>query len=102
MPVRVEKRRAPDGLYYRIVGIVWGGSQPISRLAIRFGADDSWTTFPICPPPSTANIWSLWEHRWRPRAAGRYAMSLRVPDPSIPQRRLDSGYYVRHVDIQEA
>jgi hypothetical protein len=30
-----------------------------------------------------------------------YAAALRVPDPSVPQRRLDSGYYVRQVSIDE-
>jgi hypothetical protein len=26
---------------------------------------------------------------------------LRVPDVSVPQRRLDSGYYVRQVSVDE-
>jgi hypothetical protein len=28
-----------------------------------------------------------------------YDIALRVPDPSVPQRRLDSGYYTRQVRI---
>ena len=44
-PIRVEKRRTPSGLEYRIVGIVWGGTRPIDRLEIRFGADDGWKVF---------------------------------------------------------
>ena len=43
MPIRVEQRRTADGVYYRIVGIVWGGDRPADRLEIRFGTDDSWT-----------------------------------------------------------
>ena len=35
-PVRVEKRKGPNGLEYRIVGIVWGGTKPVDRLQIRF------------------------------------------------------------------
>ena len=38
-PVRVEKRKGPNGIDYRIVGILWGGTKPVDRLAIRFGKD---------------------------------------------------------------
>jgi DMSO/TMAO reductase YedYZ molybdopterin-dependent catalytic subunit len=100
-PVRVEKRRTPSGLEYRIVGIVWGGTRPIDRLEIRFGADDGWTPFSVCPAPKTHRIWSLWEYRWKPPAAGVYDITLRVADASVPQRRLTSGYYMRQVRIVE-
>jgi len=101
MPVRVEQRRGPNGLYYRIVGIVWGGTKPIDRLAIRFHANDTWTDFPICPAPTSSRAWSLWDYRWKPSASGVYDISLSVPDRSIPQRRLDSGYYMRQVRVEE-
>jgi DMSO/TMAO reductase YedYZ molybdopterin-dependent catalytic subunit len=100
-PVRVEKRRTPGGLEYRIVGILWGGARPVDRLAIRFNADDEWKPFAICPAPKTHTMWSLWEYRWRPTAPGLYNIALRVPDASVPQRRLDSGYYVRQVSVTE-
>ena len=100
MPVRVEKRRGPNGIEYRVVGIVWGGRGPVAELAIRFGAKDAWKSFPVCPAPKTHQMWSLWEYRWTPRAAGVYDIALKVPDPSVPQRRLDSGYYVRQVRIE--
>jgi len=100
-PVRVEKRRTPAGLEYRIVGIVWGGSKPVDRLQIRFGKDDAFTPFAICPVPKTHTMWSLWEYRWKPSAPGTYDISLRVADASIPQRRLESGYYMRQVRIDE-
>jgi DMSO/TMAO reductase YedYZ molybdopterin-dependent catalytic subunit len=100
-PVRVEKRRGPNGLDYRIVGIVWGGQAAIDRLAIRFGPDEAWTPFSICPVPKTHTTWSLWEYRWRPKVAGLYSITLRVPDASVPQRRLDTGYYMRQVRIEE-
>jgi DMSO/TMAO reductase YedYZ molybdopterin-dependent catalytic subunit len=35
-PVRVEKRRGPAGLEYRIVGIVRGGTKPVDRLRDSF------------------------------------------------------------------
>ena len=101
MPVRVEKRRTPQGIAYRIVGIVWGGKNPVTHLAIRFSAGDGWTTFSISPAPTTSKIWSLWEYRWKPGRTGAYDISLSVPDRSVPQRRLDSGYYMRQVRIEE-
>jgi DMSO/TMAO reductase YedYZ molybdopterin-dependent catalytic subunit len=115
MPIRVEQRRTADSLSYRIVGIVWGGDRPADRLEIRFGSDDSWRPVAMCRPHPTAieprapspeprapaPVWTLWEYRWRPPAAGVYRIGLRVPDPSVPQRRLDSGYYVRHITIEQ-
>jgi DMSO/TMAO reductase YedYZ molybdopterin-dependent catalytic subunit len=100
-PVRIEKRKTPSGLEYRIVGIVWGGTRPVDRLAIRFGKDQAFTPFAICPAPKTHVMWHLWEYRWRPAAPGTYDIALEVPDPSVPQRRLKSGYYMRQVKIEE-
>jgi DMSO/TMAO reductase YedYZ molybdopterin-dependent catalytic subunit len=100
-PVRVEKRRGPAGLEYRVVGVVWGGPAAVDRLAIRFGATDSWKPFRICPAPRTTATWALWDYRWKPTTRGIYDIALQVPDPSIPQRRLTSGYYMRQVTIDE-
>jgi DMSO/TMAO reductase YedYZ molybdopterin-dependent catalytic subunit len=101
MPVRAEKRRVSNDLEYRIVGVVWGGTKPLQRLAIRFAAGESWTPFSICPIPTTHAIWSLWEYRWRPASPGVYSVSLTVPDPTVPQRRLSAGYYAREIQIHE-
>ncbi len=98
-PVRVEKRKGPNGLEYRIVGIVWGGTKAVDRLAIRFANDQPFTPFEICPAPKTHTMWSLWEYRWKPAAPGTYTITLGVPDESVPQRRLTSGYYMRQVTI---
>lgn len=100
-PVRVEKRKTPAGLEYRIVGIVWGGSKPVDRLQIRFRNDGTFTPFSICPVPRTHTMWSLWEYRWKPTAPGTYDIALEVADQSVPQRRLKSGYYVRQVKIDD-
>ena len=117
-PVRVEKRRTASGLEYRIVGIVWGGTKPVDRLAIRFSKAEPRTQgsgisaqgprpqsdfvpFSICPAPKTPAMWSLWEYRWRPNAPGTYDIALKVADASVPQRRLESGYYMRQVKIEE-
>jgi DMSO/TMAO reductase YedYZ molybdopterin-dependent catalytic subunit len=99
-PIRVEKRQGPTGIHYRIVGIIWGGDRPVDRLAIRFRADEAWTPFSICPAPKTHRMWSLWEYRWTPAAAGVYEIALRIPDASVPQRRLDTGYYMRQLRIE--
>ena len=98
---RVEKRKGPNGLEYRIVGIVWGGTKAVDRLAIRFANDQPFTPFEICPAPKTHTMWSLWEDRWKPAAPGTYTISLEVPDQSVPQRRLKSGYYMRQVKVEE-
>ncbi|HEX7281405.1 MAG TPA: molybdopterin-dependent oxidoreductase [Vicinamibacterales bacterium] len=100
-PVRVEKRKGPNGIDYRIVGILWGGTKPVDRLAIRFGKDQAAMPFTVCPAPKTHVMWSLWEYRWKPTAPGTYDISLEVPDKSVPQRRLNSGYYMRQVVIDE-
>ncbi len=99
MPIRVETRRTPDGLHYRIVGIVWGGDRPGDRLEIRCGRDGAWTPVALCRPRPSTRIWTLWEYRWSPPGEGIYRIELRIADPSVPQRRLASGYYVRDVRI---
>jgi DMSO/TMAO reductase YedYZ molybdopterin-dependent catalytic subunit len=100
-PVRVEKRKTSAGLEYRIVGIVWGGAKPVDRLQIRFGKDQPFTPFSVCPTPKTHTMWSLWEYRWTPPAPGTYDIALEVADQSVPQRRLKTGYYMRQVRVDE-
>jgi len=57
--------------------------------------------FSVCPTPKTHTMWSLWDYTWKPAAPGVYDIALKVADASVPQRRLDSGYYVRQVKIEE-
>lgn len=100
-PVRVEKRKGPNGLEYRIVGILWGGTKPVDRLQIRIGKDQPFTPFAVCPTPKTHTMWSLWEYTWKPAAPGTYDIQMEVADQSVPQRRLKNGYYMRQVRIDE-
>ena len=51
--------------------------------------------------PRSPAVWSLWTYRWKPTAPGLYDIALQVPDATVPQRRLASGYYVRQVRIDE-
>jgi DMSO/TMAO reductase YedYZ molybdopterin-dependent catalytic subunit len=101
MPVRVEKWRVDGQLLYRIVGIAWGGDAPTDRLQIGFH-DGEWHPVEMCPPHSQNATWSLWTFAWQPEQPGSYTLSLRVDDPSVPQIRLDSGWYDRRVSIDEA
>ncbi len=101
MPVRVEKWSAGGRIFYRVAGIVWGGSKPTNALSIRFKSGDMWTRVDDCPLPASTLTWSLWSHVWRPAAPGRYQIVLRVDDPAIRTRRLDIFFYVRDVQIDE-
>jgi DMSO/TMAO reductase YedYZ molybdopterin-dependent catalytic subunit len=110
-PVRIEKRRTASGIEYRMVGIVWGGSKAVDRLAVRitpaapkpqpFDKGGEFTPFAVCPTPKTHATWNLWEYRWKPTVAGTYDIALKVADASVPQRRLETGYYMRQVKIEE-
>jgi hypothetical protein len=80
---------------------VWGGTHAVERLEIRFSTEDSWRSFAVCPAPATPAIWSLWTYRWRPERPGRYDIALRIPDKSVPQRRLDANHYLRQVTIEQ-
>jgi DMSO/TMAO reductase YedYZ molybdopterin-dependent catalytic subunit len=100
-PIRVEKRRVNGRVEYRIVGIVWGGQQPVNRLMIRFNPGEQPLPFSLCPAPRTHRTWSLWQYRWRPASPGLYNIVLKAADPTIRTRRLDLSFYVRRVVIDE-
>ena len=98
MPIRVEKWRVSGAIRYRVVGIQWGGAARTDQLDIRFG-EDPWQR--VCIANVSRTPWALWEHEWRPAAPGVHAITLRTADPSIRTRRLDTGYYLREVEIDE-
>ena len=98
MPVRVEKWLVSGEIRYRVVGVQWGGAARTDQLEIRFG-DGSWES--ICMTNVFPAPWALWEHPWRPATTGDYAITLRTTDPSIRTRRLDTGYYLREVAIDQ-
>lgn len=99
MPIRVEKRLHEGQVRYRVVGILWGGDRLIDSLEIRFNPDQ-----PFVPVQGfqhrSVTTWNLWSHSWRPETAGRKRIQLRVADPKVRTRRLDSGYYTRTVDLR--
>jgi DMSO/TMAO reductase YedYZ molybdopterin-dependent catalytic subunit len=101
MPVRIEKWVAGGRVFYRIIGLMWGGSTPTNALSMRFRVNTSWTRVEHCPMPATTDTWTVWTHTWRPPEPGRYDIVLRVDDPRIRTRRLDIFFYTRSVQIDE-
>ena len=102
MPVRVEKWRMSGGkVRYRVVGVIWGGPRPTSKLEIRFNPTEPYRPVEICPTMATNRTWSLWMHSWTPSVTGDHEIRLRVNEPGVVTTRLDSGYYRRWVKIDE-
>ncbi len=100
MPIRVEKWFVDGRIKYRVVGILWGGSRPVKALEIRFNPEEDYVR--VADFSQTANDpWSFWSHAWTPKTVGTYMIRLMVADPLVETRRLDSGYYVRSVEVTE-
>jgi DMSO/TMAO reductase YedYZ molybdopterin-dependent catalytic subunit len=100
MPVRIEKWSVAGKLRYRVVGIAWGGRQPVKLLQIRFNPEEDFVAVDNFHQARN-DPWTLWTHDWSPKAPGTYAIQLAVKQPVVQARRLDSGYYVRSVAIRE-
>jgi DMSO/TMAO reductase YedYZ molybdopterin-dependent catalytic subunit len=101
MPVRIEKwRDADQAIAYRVLGVMWGGSAPTDALVFEDGRGPG-EAVAVCPPQTQNQLWTVWQHLWRPTSTGRYALTMRVDDPAVRTRRLDLGYYERFVIIDE-
>jgi DMSO/TMAO reductase YedYZ molybdopterin-dependent catalytic subunit len=99
-PIRVEKWIVNSKIRYRVVGILWGGTQPVRRLEVRFNPDEDYV--PVDHIQQEANDpWSFWTHAWTPQRADTYIIRLRVTEPRVRARKLDAGYYTRTVEIAE-
>ena len=100
MPIRIEKWSVAGKIHYRVVGIAWGGSRPVEVLQIRFNPDEDYV--PVDNFHQVTNDpWTFWTHNWSPKTPGTYFIHLSVQQPAVEARRLDSGYYVRSVEITE-
>lgn len=97
-PVRVERWSVGGEERYRVIGILWGGYAPTDALQIQFG-EGPWRDVEVCPPHTDNATWTVWTHSWQPEAPGTWAIRLRVDDPSVTTRRLDSGWYLREVTV---
>ena len=100
MPIRVEKVRIAGKMRYRVVGLLWGGSAPVTKLGIRFNPEEEYVPVESFEVPQTTP-WTLWSHTWTPSEPGRYTIRLAILDPSERPKRLESGYYARSVEIEE-
>jgi DMSO/TMAO reductase YedYZ molybdopterin-dependent catalytic subunit len=100
MPIRVEKWLVEGKTKYRVMGIAWGGTSLIKTLGIRFNPEEEYV--PVDSFVQTKNDpWTFWTHAWSPKEQGTYSIRLAIKDPGVRTRRLDSGYYVRTVEIVE-
>ena len=100
MPIRVEKWLVEGRIRYRVVGILWGGSRLVKELGIRFNPEEDYVRVDYFSQAAN-DPWSFWSHPWTPKTAGTYLIRLRVTDPVVETKRLDSGYYVRSVEVTE-
>jgi DMSO/TMAO reductase YedYZ molybdopterin-dependent catalytic subunit len=100
MPVRIEKWFVEGKIKYRVVGIAWGGTAPVKTLMIRFNPDEDYVQVDRFEQ-SKNDPWTLWTHAWSPKEPGKYSIRLAIKDPGVRTRRLDTGYYVRTVEISE-
>lgn len=100
MPIRVEKWSVAGRIKYRVVGIAWGGSKPLSTLWIRFNPDEEAVHVDHFHQRQN-DSWTLWSHSWSPAGPGIYRIGLSVKDPAVRVRRLDLGYYVRTVEVTD-
>jgi len=99
-PIRIERWLVDGRIKFRVVGLLWGGSVAVKILEIRFNPEEDFVPVDRLMPAS-GDSWSFWTHAWTPKVAGNYLIRLRVKDPAVPSKRLDSGYYLRSVEIDE-
>ena len=100
MPIRIEKWSVGGKMLYRVIGILWGGSQPVRALEIRFNPEENYVPVDQLESPSN-DSWGFWSHAWKPPRPGSYMIRLRVKEPRVRARKLDAGYYMRTVEIRE-
>lgn len=99
-PVRVERWLVDGKIKFRLVGILWGGTRPVQALEIRFNPEEDYVPVDELRQAGN-NTWSFWTYAWTPKSAGTYLIRLRVKGAGMPTKRLDSGYYLRSVDLGE-
>jgi DMSO/TMAO reductase YedYZ molybdopterin-dependent catalytic subunit len=100
MPIRVEKWVVGEKIQYLVVGVVWGGTRAVTRLQIRFNPEEDYVAVEYLQPGGI-NTWRFWTHEWVPARPDSYHIRLRVADSGVATKRLDAGYYMRSVEIQE-
>jgi hypothetical protein len=79
---------------------LWGGTQSIGALGIRFNPEEEYVRVETLPTPQTAP-WTVWSHQWHPAERGTYTIRLAILEPELHPLRLEAGYYARSVEIAE-
>ena len=100
MPIRVEKWIVEEKIRYRVEGVAWGGTRPVKELQIRFNPEEDFVRVDNFSHVKN-DPWTMWSHAWSPKAPGTYSIRLAVKDAGVPSRKMDTGYYVRSVEIRE-
>ncbi len=100
LPVRVEKWIVGGKVRYRVVGIAWGGTQPIEKLQIRFNPGEEFREVAGFRQLKT-DPWTLWNYEWVPGAPGDYHIRMAIAAPAVRARKLEMGLYDRTVHISE-
>jgi hypothetical protein len=67
MPIRVEKWQANGKLKYRVVGLLWGGSESIQALATRFNPEEEYVPADLLPSQKNRGLRGL---MWSPATPG--------------------------------
>lgn len=98
IPIRVERWSVGGAFKYRVVGLLWGGSAPVKKLEIRFNPEQEYVPVDHLDPPGR-DSWRFWIHIWAPQKEGTHLIRLRVRDPVVEAKRLNSGFYVRAVEL---
>jgi hypothetical protein len=99
MPIRIEKRFVNGKIEFHVIGIQWGGSRPTEGLEIQFNPEENYVPVEGLRR-SEGDSWNFWRHIWTPQKPGTYLIRLRLKRPQPAITRVDSGYYVRAVEIQ--
>jgi DMSO/TMAO reductase YedYZ molybdopterin-dependent catalytic subunit len=104
IPIRIEKWELNGKIQYHVIGIAWGGTEPVDSLRIRFNPEEEFVPVENYRRRSSLNetSWTLWSHTWTHAAPGTYTIRLAAGNPAVKSRRLESGYYARTVKIADA
>jgi DMSO/TMAO reductase YedYZ molybdopterin-dependent catalytic subunit len=97
VPVRVEQWKESGRIFYRVVGVLWGGFRPGDGLTVRFHPELQPSPV-VTTTPGTG--WTLWTFDWKPAKPGTYRLELRIADASR-SHRLSTGFYDRSLRIGE-
>jgi DMSO/TMAO reductase YedYZ molybdopterin-dependent catalytic subunit len=100
MPIHVEKWLVGEKIRYRVVGVAWGGTRLVKELQIRFNPEEDFVRVDNFSHVKN-DPWTMWSHAWSPKKPGTYSIRLVVRDLGVQSRKMDSGYYVRSVEITE-